>query len=220
MGKQPQCLYLGSSFKPKPCHNDVLQLQADVWKVIPTHTFFLYSQRIFTHQPKGLSIDGNIWNRCFSESLFCSFKVIPQCLSLLAWKSWERSGQQHFARNHSGKNNCGLRQTADGSYIFFSVYWVKNIVASVINAVLTFLIREMFTASIDTPPPPSAQALCIKPQIPWLLCPFALVCRVLLVDRAISLRDTTEFIIVTLRLFHKFIISLLFHEGGGVRGLW
>lgn len=37
--------------------------------------------------------------------------------------------------------------------------------------------------------------------------------RVVLVDRAISLRDTTKFIIVTLRLFHKFIISLLFHRG-------
>lgn len=37
--------------------------------------------------------------------------------------------------------------------------------------------------------------------------------RVVLVDRAISLRDTTKFITVTLRLFHKFIISLLFHRG-------
>lgn len=38
------------------------------------------------------------------------------------------------------------------------------------------------------------------------------------VDRAISLRDTTEFITVTLRLFHKFIISLLFHSRGGSSG--
>lgn len=44
---------------------------------------------------------------------------------------------------------------------------------------------------------------------------FAHLCSsiVLLVDRAISLRDTAKFIIVTLRLFHKFIISLLFHTG-------
>lgn len=47
---------------------------------------------------------------------------------------------------------------------------------------------------------------------------FALIYRVVSVDRAISLRDTAKFIIVTLRLFDKFIISLLFHRGEAMGG--